>query len=227
MPRIARSARFLAALAALAALSALCALALPRGLADLRAFEARVLFRSWETRHRQPSAEEWALARDRLREARELDPGQPNYLEDIARLYELRTLALTAGGALAQSDLHQALDHQRQAARRRPGSPYTWANIALLKARLPEPDREFESALRNAALLGPWEPEVQIALADAGFRHWDALAPDTRSALRENALRALLRQDAKLFELARRRGRLDVLCAVRGVQRSALARACI
>ena len=221
MPRNARGAVFLAALAAL------CALALPRGLADLRAFEARSLYRSWELKHRQPSVEEWTLAHSRLREARELDPGQPNYLEDIARLYEVRALPLKAGDALAQEYLRQALDYQRRAVRMRPGSPYTWANIALLKSRLPEPDREFETALRNAALLGPWEPEVQIALADAGFRHWGALAPETRAALNANATRALRRQDAKLFELARRTGRLHVLCAVRGVERSPLARACI
>lgn len=211
----------------LAVLGALAVLAVPRGLADLRAFEARSLFKSWEQKRRQPSADEWSLARSRLREAHELDPGQPNYLEDIARLYERRALPLKAGDPLSQDNLRQALEFQREALRRRPGSPYTWASIALLKARLPEPDREFETALRNAALMGPWEPEVQIALADAGFRHWGVLAPETRTALRANAARTLHRQDAKLFELARRHGRLAVLCAVRGVERSPLARACI
>jgi hypothetical protein len=211
----------------LAALAALCALALPRGLADLRAFEARVIVKSWEAKRRQPSVEEWTYARSRLHEARELDPGQPNYLEDVARLYELRALPLKAGDALAQGYLRQALEYQREALRRRPGSPYTWANIALLKARLPEPDREFETALRNAAMLGPWEPGVQLALADAGFRHWNTLASETRAALRANAGRALRRQDVKMFELARRTGRLDVLCAAPGVEKSTLARACI
>ena len=200
---------------------------MPRGLADLRGFEARVLFKSWEAKRRQPSVEEWTYARSRLHEARALDPGQPNYLEDIARLYEYRALPLKAGDAVAQGYLRQALEYQREAARRRPGSPYTWANIAVLKSRLPEPDREFETALRNAALLGPWEPEVQITLADTGFRHWGALAPETRTALRANVARALRWQDAKLFELARRGGRLDVLCAAPGVARSPLARACI
>lgn len=193
----------------LAVLAWLCALALPRGLADLRAFEARMLVKSWASR--QPAQEELNLAHALLREARALDPGQPNYLEDIARLREPR----------------EALELQRQAARLRPGSPYTWASIALLKARLPEPDLEFQAALRNAALLGPWEPEVQLALADAGYQHWGALAPETRAAMNANALRTLHRQDAKLFDLARRRGRLEVLCAVRGIERSQLARACI
>jgi len=162
-----------------------------------------------------------------LREAHERDPRQPNYLEDLARLYEYRALPLSAGDPLAQEYLRRALEYQREAIRRRPGSPYTWANIALLKTQLSEPDREFEIALRNAARLGPWEPQVQITLADTGLRNWNTLAPETRAALRANVTRALRWQDAKLFELARRTGRLNVLCASPGVQRSPLARACI
>jgi hypothetical protein len=214
-------------LAVLAGLAALCALALPRGLADLRALEARLLLISWDSARRQPSAAEWTLAHERLREARQLDPGQPNYLEDIARLHELRARPLKAGDALAQEHLRQALEYHRQNLRLRPGLPYTWASIALVKARLPEIDREFEAALRNAAQLGPWEPDVQLALAEAGFAHWSSLGPETRAALRANASRALHRQDAKLFEIARRAGRLDVICVTPGVQRSPLARACI
>ena len=201
----------------IAALVALCALALPRGLADLRAFEARMFFKSWETKRRQPTDAEWALARGLLQEALELDAGQPNFPEDMARLYQFP----------AHEDLRKALDYQKQSLRLRPGSPYTWANVALLKARLSEPDTEFETALRRAALLGPWEPEVQLALAEAGFRHWNTLTPETRVAMRGNATRALRWQDAKLFTLARRTGRLDVLCGLAGVQRSPLSRACI
>ncbi len=224
MPRIARGAILLAALASL---SLLCALALPRGLADLRAFEARIAVRSWEAKRRQPAPEELTGVHGLLTEARKLDPGHPAFLEDIARLHELRAAPLKPGDALARDELRQALELQRQAARLRPSSPYTWANIALLKSRMAEPDREFESALRHAALLGPWEPAVQVALADSGFRHWDTLAPETRASLVANSGRMLRRQDVKLFELARRSGRLGVVCALKGVERSRFARACI
>ena len=200
---------------------------MPRGLADLRGFEARSLTRSWEAKHRQPAPVEWNYVRERLREARALDPQQPAYLEDLARLYEYRALPLKSADPLAQDYLRQALEYQRASLRLRPGSPYAWANIALLKARLAEPDGEFESALRNAALLGPWEPGVQVAIADAGFVQWAKLGPDTRAAVLRNAARALRWQDAKVFELARRAGRLDVLCTVPGVHRSPLASACI
>ena len=211
----------------LAVLGSLCALALPRGLADLRAFEARMLFRSWETARRNPSADELEQTVSRLQEAHALDPGQPNYLEDIARLDELRALPLEPGDASAREYLLHALGYERLAVRLRPGSPYTWTNVAVLKSRLSETDREFEAALRNAALLGPWEPEVQITLADIGFRHWNALTPETQAALRTNMARALHWQSTRLFELARRARRLDVLFATLGVARYPLARACI
>jgi hypothetical protein len=221
MPRILRGAIFLAVL------GVLLGLVLPRGLADLHGFEAREAYKAWEARRRAPTDEEWTSARDLLRDAQALDPGHPAYREDIARLHELRAAPLKPGDALAQDDLRAALGNQRQAARLRPSSPYTWASIARLKSRLAEPDREFEAALRNAALLGPWEPSVQLALADIGFRHWRTLAPETRTALSNNAQRTLRRHDARLFDIARRHGRLDALCAVRGVERSRLARACI
>jgi hypothetical protein len=121
----------------------------------------------------------------------------------------------------------QGLEYHREAVRLRPGAPYSWASIALLKGRLPEPDAEFEAALRNAARLGPWEPEVQIAVAESGLSLWDRLSPPARSAVRDTLARALRWQDAKLFALARSAGRLDVLCGVPEVARSPLATSCI
>jgi len=219
--------RVAAGIGILAVLGLLCALALPRGLADLRAFEAQMVFRAWEAARRQPSPDELALAHGLLQEARALDPGQPSSLEDIARLEELRALPLKAGDASARKSLHQALDLQKQAVRLRPGSPYTWTNVAVLKSRLGEIDREFESALRNATLLGPWEPVIQTTLADLSFRHWNSLAPDTQSSLRANMARTVRWQGPSIFNLARRHGRLDVLCATPGIARLPLASACI
>jgi len=162
-----------------------------------------------------------------LREARALDPWQPAYAEEIGRLYHLRALALVHTDPLAQDYARQGLEYQREAARRRPSSPHTWANIALLKGRLPEADAEFEASVRNAAALGPWEPEVQIAVAEAGLVHWTRLSPETRTAVRANLERTLRWQDAKLFELARGTGQLGLVCALPGVARSKRAVACI
>jgi hypothetical protein len=182
---------------------------------------------SWETSRRPPSTADWTRARERLREARALDPGHPAYAEEIGRLYHGRALRLPPIDSVAKDYARQGLEYHRQAARLRPSASHSWANIALLKARLPEPDAEFEAALRNAVLLGPWEPDVQLAVAEAGFLRWADLSPPARAAVRETAARALSSQDAPLFALARRIGRLGVLCAMPGVGRSPLATACI
>lgn len=213
--------------AVLAALTALSALAVPRGLADLRAFEARSLIQGWELNRRTPSTADWTRARARLGEARALDPGQPEYAEESGRLYLARALRLPPGEELATDYARQGLEYHRQAVRLRPSASQSWANIALLKARLPETDAEFEAALRNAALLGPWEPDVQLVVAEAGFMQWTHLTPAARAAVRDTAARALRWQDAQIFTLARRTGRLDVLCNLAEVARSKFATACI
>lgn len=193
----------------------------------MRAFEARSLAASWETRRIQPSTAEWTRARESLREARALDPKHPAYAEQIGGLYGTRALRLPPADPTAADYARQALDYHREAVRLRPSASYSWANIALMKARLPETDAEFETALRNAAVLGPWEPEVQVAIAEAGLYLWDRLSPAARSAVRETLVRTVRWQDARLFAIARKAGRLQVLCGLPEVARSPLATACI
>lgn len=219
--------RILIGALALCALAALIAAALPRGAADLYAFEARDLLRAWETRRAPAPRAEWENAQARLLEAHALDPRHPGYLEDLARLHEYRALRSPDGRAQALEDFRRTLDYLRAEAARRPSSSYTWAGIALTKARLDAPDAEYETALRTAMTLGPWEPAVQLAAADAGLRHWQRLAPDTQSALKANLGRAMRWNDKAIFELARQLGRLDVVCTAPGVARSRLASACI
>lgn len=218
--------RLIAGGAVLAALAALSALAIPRGLADLSAFEARSLIQGWELTRRSPSTAHWTRARARLSDARTLDPGQPEYADETGRLYLARALQLPPGETLARDYARQGLDYHRQAVRLRPGASQSWASIALLKAQLPETDAEFEAALRNAALLGPWEPGVQLAVVDAGLAHWARLSPAARAAVRDTTARALRWQDAEILALARRAGRLDVVCALSEAVRSPLATAC-
>jgi len=202
-------------------------LALPRGLADLRAFEARTLMLRFESARRPPATADWTRARESLREANALDPRQPAYVESIGRLYHARALPLPPAEPLARDYAAQALDYYRQSLARRPGSPYAWANVALMKGRVGDLDEEFHAALKNADALGPWEPDVQIAVADAGLSNWAQLGEESRAAVRASASRALQWQDQKLFALARRVGRLDVVCALPGVVKSSQATACI
>jgi hypothetical protein len=117
--------------------------------------------------------------------------------------------------------------HERRALALRPGSPYAWSSLALIKLKLGERDAELHSAIVAAARLGPWEPEVQLALAEIAFRAFEELPAAAQGAVRGAIERGLKRQDAKIFEMARRSGRLALLCAVPGIAVSRLAILCI
>lgn len=202
---------------------------LTHGWADLLALQGRATLRAWDTGAQRLKLNEtdWQKAQARLERALALTPGDAGLTEDLGRLHEIRTQALVATSPAGAAGLNQALDYLRRSLRGRPTSPYTWANLAMVKSRQGALDAEFLRAIERAALLGPWEPEVQLALADIGFRDWNRLPAVTRSTIHANMQRGLKRQADRLFDLARRTGRLDVLCATPDVARSKRAIACI
>jgi cytochrome c-type biogenesis protein CcmH/NrfG len=206
-------------------MSVLAFVALKHGWADLFAFQGRAVIRTWDREQRSFSNDEWMAAQSRLERSLSLNPGDPSVSEDLGRLHELRTRALPGTGTAAE--LGVAMDYLRRSLRARPTSPYTWANLAFVKSRLGTLDDEFYHSIQNAALLGPWEPEVQLLLADIGFRYWNRMPKTAQEAIHGAIQRGLKRQDAKLFELASRYGRIDVMCATPGVSRSRRAIRCI
>lgn len=196
--------------------------ALTQARADLLAFQGRAFVREG---HRPPLPPDlWRDAQSRLERALELSPADPGIAEDLGRLHEARPRALQGGGA---ADLQRSLDYLRRSLRTRPTSPYTWANLAFVKSRIGALDAEFYQALENAARLGPWEPEVQLLLADIGFRYWHDMPKKARDTVHAALQRGLKRQDEKLFDLASRYRRLDVMCATPGVFRSRRALRCV
>lgn len=213
----------------IALLSVLAMVAAMHGWADLRAFQARAFMKSWDTRAEAPGVADWALAQSRLEHALVLDPGEPGIAEDLGRLHEMRTRAglPEAAGTDTAAGLGRALDYFNRSLARRPTSPYTWANIALVEARLGAVDAALLRAIGNAAMLGPWEPEVQVALAEVGFRHWNRLPKATQDIIHAAIGRGLKRQDGRLFDLALAYGRMDVMCSTPGIFRSRRAIRCI
>ncbi len=210
---------------ALLGLSVLAIIALAQGWADIQAFQGRALIRAWDKDQTLLAAGQWQEAQTRLGSALSLSWGDPGVAEDLGRLHELRSRALSPAESAVELGL--AIDYLRQSVRIRPTSPYTWANLAFVKSRLGAIDDEFYRSIQNAALLGPWEPEVQVLLADIGFRYWNRLPKPTQEIVHTSIRRGLKRQDAKLFDLAARYGRIDVMCATPGVSRSKRAIRCI
>ena len=148
-----------------------------------------------------------------LHEALRLEPENAMFVEKIARSRELSAVRLDRNDPAARAGLRAALGGYREAARMRPGSPYAWASIALLKLRLDEMDFEFYGALERAARLGPWEPAVQIALADIGFASWRLLAAPAQATVLAALERALRREESEVRRLAAAHRTLPLICA--------------
>jgi hypothetical protein len=189
-----------------------------RGLADAHYTHARMVLSAATQTKRQPEAGELAQARASLREALRFEPSNPLFVEQSTRVDEMqafamRGLVMQRGDPPARTALGESLARWREAARMRPGSPYAWASIALLKLRLGELDAEFTSALERAAQFGPWEPQVQIAIADAGLAAWRRLAPPAKDLVVADLERALLRQAPEIRRIASAHGTLPLVCA--------------
>jgi len=172
-----------------------------RGLADAHYTHARLILAASAQAKRPPAPAELDAVRASLREALHFEPSNPLFVEQYARTEEM-----TASYA-------QALADWREAARMRPGSPYAWASIALLKLHVREMDDEFYGALERAARFGPWEAPVQIAIADAGLAAWRRLAPPAKALVIADLERALLRQAPEVHRIAAAHQTLPLVCA--------------
>ncbi len=129
-----------------------------------------------------------------------LDPENPNYREDRSRLDYLE--AQRSEGARKAELLDDALFQIRKAIRLRPVSPYAWSMLMQVKMGLGEIDQEFLDALDNALMLGPWEPEIQRAVADAGLNVWAVLNDSQKGKILEDIKRGMTRQPGEMVRIA-------------------------
>ena len=129
-----------------------------------------------------------------------LDPENPNYREDRSRLDYLE--AQRSEGARKAELLDDALFQIRKAIRLRPVSPYAWSTLMQVKMGLGEIDQEFLDALDNALMLGPWEPEIQRAVADAGLNVWAVLNDSQKGKILEDIKRGMTRQPGEMVRIA-------------------------
>ena len=129
-----------------------------------------------------------------------LDPENPNYREERSRLDYLE--AERSGGARKAELLDDALFQIRKAIGLRPVSPYAWSTLMQVKMALGEIDPEFLDALDNALMLGPWEPEIQRAVADAGLNVWAVLNDSQKEKILQDIKRGMMRQSADMVRIA-------------------------
>ena len=220
-------ARSFAALFSAAILAAGIYTATQRGLADVHSTNARLALAAGANADRTPRSETIAPALASLREARMFEPSNPHYVEQVARLRELQALRLEPRDPARREGLRQSLAQYREAAALRPGSPYVWASIAMLKVRLNDMDFEFYGALERAGRLGPWEPQVQLAMIDVGMASWGWLARPGKEWVLGALERGLLREAPEIKRIAAVHGTLPQLCADVGGQSPRIAALCV
>jgi len=187
-----------------------------RGLADAHYTNARLTLAESARAKGGPRPEALVAAIASMRQALALEPANPHFVEQAARLQEMRLLGLQANDPALREGLKQSLARYREAALMRPGSPYVWAGIATLKLRLDEMDFEFYGALERAAKFGPWEPAVQLAIANMGLASWQYLARPAKAPVIAALERGLQRQETSIRRIAAAHGnlppRLAALC---------------
>jgi hypothetical protein len=135
-------------------------------------------------------------------------------------------LAVAAIGSTNEPEqLMAARDLLVRALALRPGSGYTWANLAAVKYRLGETDGMFETALVNATNLGPYEPEVQREVVNYGLAVLEEVRPVTRAAIERVLAAGMKRNAPEILQISARRGRLGAACRhLDGVPRPAASK---
>ena len=184
-----------------------------RGFADWRSMRWRHEIAAWAERRTVPPPERMQEAINSLIDTLALTPDDPNLIEHMGVFHNLRASASAIGSDAWRLNLAQALIYFRKSADLRPTSSYTWANIALVKYRLGQIDAEFFAAMHHALDFGPWEPGVQLIVADAGIGAWDKLDGDLRGRVSEDLRRTAVRQADALARIATEHRRMDIICA--------------
>jgi tetratricopeptide (TPR) repeat protein len=205
-----RDARQLALVAfAVAALAALFLLAGRAGLSDVARVQAEREMRQWSAAAGEPEAAQWRSARESIERGLAWVQGDPNLFELAAKLH----YGFDPRGEPNYVERHElALQYLERALVLRPASPYAWANLALVRYRLGRDPASVMAAARNAAMLGPWEPEVGFAIADAGLALWDELPAPDQAMVGGAIARASRRAPVEVLRIAEKRGRLATSC---------------
>ena len=157
------------------------------GWADLVYNEASAQLTAWEQGGSHLTASDFTRLQARLKRAIDLSPESPEYHEAMGDALFARAMAsadadqpASAGQPPSADHLRRSLDSYRRALEHNRVSPYTWGSLLVVKAHLDEHDEEFETALLNAARFGPFEPNVQVMVLDAGLQAWDRLSLESR-----------------------------------------------
>ncbi|BBB25471.1 hypothetical protein [Amphritea japonica] len=202
--------RKLALLPALA-LIALCIPVTQWGLGDINAYPVRYSISKWQSENRLPTHQELNKAQVAIEAALSWD-SNPEYYDYQGRLFHYEAL-ISDSPLLQTTALHNALASYQHSTALRPRWAYSQANFALIKALLKEFDEDYKIAIKQAAISGPWENGVNIALAEAGLLGWLSLNPQERKIITDNIQRGIRRNMEHIKIIINRYNKRSLVCA--------------
>jgi len=159
-------------------------------MGDLYGYKARYEIESWQEEKSLPDLKVIDEALADADRALSWENENPEYHELKARALYYKALVRGVDG-LGRAYLVSAKQSHVYAAALRPRWPYTWANMALMKAYLEEFDDEFNQALLNAVQYGPWERSVHLTIAHMGAMSWPNLSAEQKNIIAANVSRGL------------------------------------
>ena len=168
----------------------------------------------WQKTGKSPTSDELAEALNNTDAAIAWQSFNAEYWEMQALLHYYQALhnyhSDNQNGFASSTEL--AANGYREAIRMRPNWPYSWANLALMKASVNQFDTEYEQAINQAVMLGPWENAVNISVAEAGMLGWSTLTPDTQAAVMKNIERGIKRNNGVLKKRLSAINKLGLAC---------------
>jgi hypothetical protein len=161
------------------------------------------------------SEAEWEAIENNLAQADKLMPGNPQYLEALGLLQQLKLTLADDELSIEEMDAHAnaAKYYFQKAVENRPTWPYYWGNLALEHyQRGNYAADEYSLALANTSHFGPWKNDAQRLVLDLGSETWEFLSPRAKREFLLSVERGLSRQPQNTVRIVLGYGNGPKLC---------------
>jgi len=152
------------------------------GMAYVDQYRINASIDRWQRADKPLTDNDWRDLQGFARQALARYPDSVDLINAVGRLYDFRA-GMTADHKTGRSMLIKARGYYEQVTRLRPAWPYGWLNLAWVKARMGEPDREFRRAFMRLLVLAPWERNTLPSLVQLGVYGWRYLKPNEQRRL--------------------------------------------
>jgi len=202
----------LAAVLLLVLLSYLILEAVTSGKRYLNQHHTNVTLNLWYHSDRLPSLDAWMELERHASSSLEGNENNIALLLSMGRVYDFRSVKM------AKSKKEQLLygllsiQYYTQVTQLRPAWPYGWMNLALAKARLGQFDRDFQHALMQLLITGPWEKKILPPILQLGLFSWSHLKTDNQQRLLDYFLQAQAQRTSDVQRVVQSFGKMDLYC---------------